>query len=133
MEDEFVEMEADNFNQHIYDKKVLYNLLEEEYGFFLPPFKSQAVTVKYLLEVANKEVYCPLKKNIKEPEKKYYKGITKADLFYQLKKGFVEGFGYGASNLPPKHYLATFLFSIEPNDILFRQRKMITKIKIDKE
>ena len=133
MEREYVEFEAERFNQFVHDKKSLYNLLVEEYGWHLPPLKCQAVTVKYLLGVANDEIFCYKKENVKVPPKRFFKHITRLDLYYQLQMSFQGELGYGPRNLPTKQYLAEMLYTTNEDDKLFKQKNMITKVKITKK
>lgn len=73
---------ADELNKYITKKKELYDLLSsEEIGFYLPPFNSPCLTVNQLLKIGNKEVNCPLKKDIKIVDKKKLLCLSKGTLY----------------------------------------------------
>lgn len=128
--DQEVEMMAEDFNKYIHNKTALYDLIKTEYSFYLPKLKSPATTVKYLLGLTTRDYYLP---DIKEPEKRFYKGFSKFDFYDQIKACWPGDVGFNSTNLPDKHYLATLLYSTKPNSRLFKQKNLTQKVKISKK
>jgi hypothetical protein len=99
-------------------KQTLYDILENspEYGFKLPSYSSKAVTIKYLMAVANEEVFLIKKVDYKEIKTKSC--LSKVDYFAELGK-MRQNLGFDIHNLPDKKWLKNCLFSIKPDHPFF--------------
>jgi len=106
-------------NRLLPSKEQLYRVLSDsdDFGFQLPAYGSKAITIPYLLGIANGEVFAIKKAAYKENHKKIH--LTKVDLFVELGKG-VQNLGFGIENLPDKRWLKNTLYSVCPNHDFFK-------------
>lgn len=130
-----MEVDLEEFNSYISDKETLYNILQNDDDFllFLPKINSPSITVKYLMGLGCRKYYGLKKTDIKKIEKPFYKGITKADLYFELHKMFPDQLGFDETNLPDKRFLAIFLHTVDDKNKLFKQKTFKKKIQITQE
>lgn len=105
-------------NQLLPSKRNLYDVLEHapEFLLKLPSINSKAVTINYLLGIANGQIYC-----IKKAEYNEFKRslpYEKFDYFIEIKK-YTQSLGFHEESLPDKTWLKNVLFSIRPNHPFF--------------
>ena len=89
----------------------------------MPPYRSRCVTYNYLCGIANETYFC-----WKEPVTKYTQRlkVTSRTLYVELRKLINFPLGFNSTNAPPKSYLLTLLFTINPKHPLFTDD--VTKI-----
>lgn len=105
-------------NQLLPSKKNLFDVLEHAPNFLLklPSVSSRAVTVEYLLGVANQKYFAIKKSDYNQFVRKL--PFEKFDYFVELKK-FVQNLGFDENNLPDKKWLKNVLFSVKPKHHFF--------------
>ena len=105
-------------NRLISSKYQLYTVLTEssDFSFKLPSYHSKAITITYLINVANGQVFAIKKTDYKENFKK--SSLNKIDYFVELGK-LVNNLGFGIESLPDKRWLRNALFSINPDHEFF--------------
>lgn len=105
-------------NQLVPSKRHLYDVLENsaDYSVQLPAFSCKAVSVKYLVAVANNQVFSIQKANFKVIKRKIY--VSKFDLFVELSQK-VQNLGFTPDDLPDKAWMLNVLYSIDSNHQFF--------------
>lgn len=101
----------EELNHYVDCKKTLYELLTgEDFKYYLPPFKSNSISVDYLLKLGNDKIWAPTKDQIKMVDKRLLKGLDKVTLYQKIKDTTQEDLGWDVLRLPPKSYLGSILF-----------------------
>ena len=106
-------------NRLIPSKSDLYSILttSPDFEFKLPAFTSKTVSISYLLNAANGQVFTIKKAQYKECHLKSY--LNKIDYFAKLGE-LVPNLGFDIDTLPDKKWLKDVLFSIKPDHDYFR-------------
>lgn len=100
------------------NKQALYDILTKSKGYYLPKFTSKCITEEYLLSVARKQVFTIEKDKVKIGEIQKHCSIS--DLIELLQKNVNIKLGFTEDNFPDKIWLINCLFSLAPNDDIFK-------------
>lgn len=105
-------------NKLLPSKRELYDVLShsDHYSLQLPKFGSKAITINYLLQVANGNYFSIRKQDYKEVKTR--SALNKIDFYAQLMT-MVPNWGFGIDNMPNKKWLRDVLFSINPGHQFF--------------
>jgi hypothetical protein len=90
--------------------------MNEQAHYYMPPYRSHAVTYNYLVGVFNGDYYCPMG-DICEYEKKLK--VNAKMIYHEILKLAPKHLGYDTSNLPPKNYLTNVLFNLSQKHYFF--------------
>ena len=124
MQSETITQHISALNAFLPNIDALYLISQEgTYGFYLPKRNSRCITIEYLLQLSNREVFSiEQSKAIKYDNYKILK-IEKIQLYKELMKQITKisekKLGFTYKNLPNKKWLVDVLFTINPDNTLF--------------
>lgn len=120
------ESEAGLFVQAQVSRFSLYEYLAD-IGYYLPAFRSRAVTYNYLIGVLSKDYYC-FKGKFDCYENKLK--ATNNAIYFEIIKKTRLSLGYDTLNLPEKKYLINILFNLVPEHPFFNSTKTDKPFKV---
>ena len=108
-------------NRVVPSKADLYNILSNnpEFELKLPAYSSKAITIAYLMSVANGNVFSIKKSAYREWKAKTY--LSKIDYFAELSK-ISNNIGFDLDSLPDKKWLKNVFFSLNPDHDFFKKQ-----------
>lgn len=112
-------------NKILPSKRELYDLLtnSSDFALKLPSISSKAVSIKYLLSVANGTVFSIKQSAYRETARKSF--LSKVDYYAELGK-LSPNLGFEVDALPDKKWLKNVLYSLQPDHDFFKNESIPT-------
>lgn len=138
MINELVEQHVSTLNAFIPNIDALYSILQEgTFAFYLPKRNSRCVTQEYLLQLSNRTLFALENNLIVKYDNYRMLRIEKLQLFKELEKYITSNkkkpLGFTFKNMPNKRWLTDVLFTLDPDNRLFKLLDKDIYRKISKE